>query len=104
MGLFTRDVVALYVQPSRAGLAAELDTWLLGQEASGALERLRVRSLGSGATGPTATPVDALLSATAERLALMPWVATAKQRAGQPIGEELASTGLEGGVRQRLRL
>jgi cyclohexadienyl dehydratase len=29
--------------------------------------------------------VDALLSATAERLALMPMVATAKQRAGQPI-------------------
>ncbi|MFE8603936.1 transporter substrate-binding domain-containing protein [Archangium violaceum] len=85
VGPFTRDVVALYVQPSRAGLAAELDTWLLGQEASGALERLRARYLGSGATGPTATPVDALLSATAERLALMPWVATAKQRAGQPI-------------------
>jgi cyclohexadienyl dehydratase len=85
VGPFTRDVVALYVQPSRAGLAAELDAWLLHQEDSGALERLRARYLGPGATGPTATPVDALLSATAERLALMPWVATAKQRAGQPI-------------------
>ncbi|AKI98806.1 cyclohexadienyl dehydratase [Archangium gephyra] len=85
VGPFTRDVVALYVQPSRAALAAELDTWLLRQEARGALEALRTRYFGPGATGPTATPVDALLSATAERLALMPLVARAKQRAGQPI-------------------
>jgi cyclohexadienyl dehydratase len=85
VGPFTRDVVALYVEPSHAELAADLDTWLLQQEASGALERLRARYLGPGATGPTATPVDALLSATAERLALMPMVAVAKQRAGQPI-------------------
>ncbi|MFL5356046.1 transporter substrate-binding domain-containing protein [Archangium sp.] len=85
VGPFTRDVVALYVEPSHAELAADLDTWLLQQEASGALERLRARYLGPGAMGPTATPVDALLSATAERLALMPMVAVAKQRAGQPI-------------------
>ncbi|WP_395815396.1 transporter substrate-binding domain-containing protein [Archangium minus] len=85
VGPFTRDVVALYVAPSRADLAADLDTWLLQQEESGALERLRARHLGPGATGPTATPVDALLAATAERLALMPWVATAKRREGQPI-------------------
>lgn len=85
VGPFTRDEVALYVEPSRAELAADLDTWLLQQERSGALERLRARYLGPGATGPTATPVGALLSATAERLALMPMVAQAKQRAGQPI-------------------
>ncbi|EPX58343.1 hypothetical protein D187_004099 [Cystobacter fuscus DSM 2262] len=85
VGPFTRDVVALYVEPSRADLAAELDTWLLQQEASGALERIRARHLGPGATGPTATPVDALLAATAERLALMSRVATAKRRAGLPI-------------------
>ncbi|QRK12267.1 transporter substrate-binding domain-containing protein [Archangium violaceum] len=85
VGPFTRDVVALYVDASRAELAADLDTWLLQQEASGALERLRARYLGPSATGPTATPVDALLSATAERLALMPRVATAKRREGQPI-------------------
>jgi cyclohexadienyl dehydratase len=85
VGPFTRDVVALYVQPSRAELAADLDTWLLLQEASGELEQLRARYLGPGATGPTATPVDALLAATAERLALMPRVATAKQREGQPL-------------------
>jgi cyclohexadienyl dehydratase len=85
VGPFTRDVVALYVDPSRAELAADLDTWLLQQEESGVLGQLRARYLGPGATGPTATPVDALLSATAERLALMPRVATAKQRAGLPI-------------------
>jgi cyclohexadienyl dehydratase len=85
VGPFTRDVVALYVDPSRPELAAELDAWLLRQEESGALGRLRARYLGPGATGPTATPVDALFSATAERLALMPMVALAKQRAGQPI-------------------
>ncbi|PTL85090.1 transporter substrate-binding domain-containing protein [Vitiosangium sp. GDMCC 1.1324] len=85
VGPFTRNVVALYVEPSRAELAADLDTWLLQQEESGALERLRAQYLGPAATGPTATPVDALLSATAERLALMPMVAAAKQRAGQPI-------------------
>lgn len=85
VGPFTRDVVALYVDPARAELAADLDTWLLKQEESGKLGQLREQYLGSGATGPTATPVDALLSATAERLALMPFVATAKQRAGQPI-------------------
>jgi cyclohexadienyl dehydratase len=85
IGPFTRDVVALYVSPSRAELAADLDTWLLRQEESGALGQLRARYLGPGATGPTATPVDALLSATAERLALMPRVAMAKRREGQPI-------------------
>lgn len=85
VGPFTRDVVALYVEASRTELAADLDTWLLQQEESGALGQLRARYLGPGATEPTATPVDALLSATAERLALMPMVATAKQHVGQPI-------------------
>ncbi|MFY0566585.1 transporter substrate-binding domain-containing protein [Archangium lansingense] len=85
IGPFTRDVVALYVESSRAELAADLDTWLLQQEESGALGQLREKYLGPGATGPTATPVDALLSATTERLALMPMVARAKQRTGQPI-------------------
>lgn len=85
VGPFTRDEVAFYVEPSRGELAADLDTWLLAQESSGALEQLRARYLGPDATGATATPVDALLSSTAERLALMPLVAEAKQRTGQPI-------------------
>lgn len=54
------------MEPSRADLAADLDTWLLAQEARGALERLRAQYLGSEGTGSTAMPVDALLAATAE--------------------------------------
>ncbi|MBM7116549.1 transporter substrate-binding domain-containing protein [Archangium primigenium] len=85
VGPFTQDTVALYVEASRAELAADLDTWLLAQEASGALARWRERYLGEGAREATATPVDALLVATAERLALMPRVAEAKRRAGVPL-------------------
>ena len=85
VGPFTQDTVALYVEASRAELAADLDTWLLAQEASGALARWRETYLGEGAREATATPVDALLVATAERLALMPRVAEAKRRAGVPL-------------------
>jgi cyclohexadienyl dehydratase len=85
LGPLTRDVVALYVRPDRPALAAQLDAWLMEQEASGALGALRARYLGPGAEGRTALPVPALLAATAERLALMPLVAAAKQRAGKPV-------------------
>ncbi|HEX8697995.1 MAG TPA: transporter substrate-binding domain-containing protein [Myxococcaceae bacterium] len=85
LGPLTRDVVALYVRPDQPRLAAQLDAWLLAQEQSGALGQLRARSLGAGAAGTTALPVEALLAATAERLALMPMVAAAKQRAGLPV-------------------
>nr|AYM54059.1 hypothetical protein [Byssovorax cruenta] len=85
IGPLTRDITALYVRADRADLAAELDAWLLAEEESGALGRLRARELGPGGGGPTALPVDALLCATAERLALMPLVAAAKRRAGQAI-------------------
>jgi cyclohexadienyl dehydratase len=83
VGPLTRDIVALYVRADEPDLAARLDTWLLEQEQSGALGRLRARHLGGG--GPTALPLDALLSATAERLSLMPFVALAKQRAGKAV-------------------
>jgi len=89
LGPLTRDVVAIYVRADRPKLAARLDAWLLAQESSGALGSLRARDLGPGAGEPTALPVQALLAATAERLALMPWVAAAKQREGKPI-EDLA--------------
>lgn len=85
MGPLTRDVVALYVRADRPDLAAQLDAWLLAEEQSGALGRLRTRELGPGGGGPTALPVDALLCATAERLALMPLVAAAKRSAGKAI-------------------
>lgn len=85
LGPLTRDVVALWVRPDQPQLAAQLDAWLLAQEESGALGQLRARYLGAGATEKTARPVEALLAATAERLALMPLVAEAKQRAGTPV-------------------
>jgi cyclohexadienyl dehydratase len=85
IGPLTRDVVALYVRADRPELAAQLDAWLLAEEQSGALGLLRARYLGPGGGGPTALPVDALLCATAERLALMPLVAAAKRRAGKAI-------------------
>jgi cyclohexadienyl dehydratase len=79
--------VAIYVRAEQRELAADLDAWLLTQEASGVLGRMRARYLGSGAAAPTALPVQALLAATAERLALMPLVGAAKQRAGMPIDD-----------------
>lgn len=82
LGPLTRDVVALYVHPEQSELATRIDSWLLAQEQRGALGRLRERYLGQGVGGPVALPVEALLATTAERLAVMPWVAAAKQRAG----------------------
>ncbi|WP_224371129.1 transporter substrate-binding domain-containing protein [Hyalangium versicolor] len=85
LGPLTRDVVAVYVRADQLELEARLDTWLMAQEESGRLRELRARYLGPGAGGPTALPVQALLAATAERLALMPWVAAAKQRTGKAV-------------------
>jgi cyclohexadienyl dehydratase len=85
LGPLTRDVVAIYVRADNPQLAAQLDAWLIAQEQSGELGALRARYLGPGAEEPTALPVQALLAATAERLALMPLVAAAKQREGKPI-------------------
>ncbi|MFL5343204.1 MAG: transporter substrate-binding domain-containing protein [Hyalangium sp.] len=85
LGPLTRDVVAVYVRSDKPELVTQLDTWLMAQESSGALGELRSRYLGSGAGESTALPVQALLAATAERLALMPWVAAAKQRTGKPV-------------------
>jgi cyclohexadienyl dehydratase len=89
VGPFTRDVVALYVNAAESRLAEDVDGWLLAQEAKGTLGRWRAEHLGAGAAELVAQPVEALLAATAERLSLMPWVAAAKQQAGQPV-EDLA--------------
>lgn len=85
LGPLTHDTIALFVRADRPELEARLDTWLLAQEQSGTLAALRARHLGPGAGGPTALALDALLCATAERLALMPLVAAAKQRAGKAV-------------------
>jgi cyclohexadienyl dehydratase len=83
LGPLTNDVTALWIRADRADLEEALDTWLLDEEAAGRLTSLRARWL--GASEPAALPVDALLAATAERLALMPLVAAAKRRTGEAV-------------------
>jgi cyclohexadienyl dehydratase len=86
VGPLTQDVIALWVRADEPDLATRLDTFLLAAEESGALGRLRARYLGAGvALEKAALPLDALLCATAERLALMPFVAAAKRRTGQAV-------------------
>jgi cyclohexadienyl dehydratase len=85
LGPLTTDITALWVRADRGDLAERLDAWLLEAEHTGELARLRTRYLGAAAGGATASPVDALLAATAERLALMPLVAIAKKRAGTAV-------------------
>ena len=85
LGPLTQDVTAIWVRADQGDLADRLDAWLLDREESGELAQLRTRWLGAGAGPRAASPVSALLAATAERLALMPFVAAAKQRAGKAV-------------------
>jgi cyclohexadienyl dehydratase len=85
LGPLTQDVTAIWVRADRGDVADRLDAWLLDEEESGRLAALRARWLGAGAGPRAALPVSALLAATAERLALMPFVAAAKQRTGKAV-------------------
>jgi len=85
LGPLTQDVTAIWVRADRAELADRLDAWLLDQEERGELASLRTRWLGAGGGPRAASPVSALLAATAERLALMPFVADAKRRTGMAV-------------------
>jgi cyclohexadienyl dehydratase len=85
LGPLTSDITALWVRADRGDLADTLDTWLLDEEESGRLAALRATTLGPGGGGLTARPLDALVAATAERLALMPAVAAAKARTGKAV-------------------
>jgi len=87
VGPFTREYVALYAPKEAATLTADLDDWLIRAETSGQLTRLREGAFESTAAERTALVVPALLAATAERLALMPFVAEAKQQSGKPIDD-----------------
>jgi cyclohexadienyl dehydratase len=82
LGPLTRDRKAYLVRADRPGLAADLDRWLLEREADGSLGALRRRHLGENPGPAVATPLDALLAAVDERLALMPIVGVAKRREG----------------------
>lgn len=83
LGPFTRDRKA-YLWATEASQAEAMDAWLLAREADGTLARLRARWLGAPGP-PTATPLEALIAASAERLDLMPLVAEAKRAAGRPV-------------------
>jgi cyclohexadienyl dehydratase len=84
-GPLTKDRKAYWVAPDRERLSRELDQWLLAREADGTLSSLRRAAFGNREHEQTARPVDALLAAIDERLALMPWVAETKRRAGAAI-------------------
>jgi len=85
VGPLTDDVTAIWLRAERADLGDRLDAWLLDEEESGRLAALRARWLGPGAGPRAAAPVSAILAATSERLALMPFVASAKQRTGKAV-------------------
>lgn len=70
-GPWTHDYKAYWVRAARPQLAQQLDQWLLAREADGTLAQLRRSATGRADLEPTARPFDALLAATAERLALM---------------------------------
>lgn len=89
LGPFTRDRKALLVRADRGELAADLDRWLLAREADGSLGRLRRRWLAGAPARSLATPLEALVAATDERLALMPWVLAAKRRDVLPIADPI---------------
>ena len=82
---FTQDLKAALVRPDRGDLAAQLNLWLVGQEASGRLSDLRKLYLPSGNDLETADPFFALLAAMKERLSLMTDVAEAKRATGKAV-------------------
>ncbi len=83
IGPLTNDTTALFLRADESELEERIDAWLLDEEASGRLGALRAKTLGT--TAPVAEPVSALVAATAERLALMPFVAAAKKVSGQTV-------------------
>lgn len=87
VGPLTHDTTAFWVRADREDLATALDDWLIASEENGTLSTLRARSLGDAKAAKTAEPLGALLAATSERLALMPFVAAAKAKAGLAIDD-----------------
>jgi cyclohexadienyl dehydratase len=86
LGPFSRDRKALLVRADDASLAADLDAWLLAAERDGSLAQLRREHFDAATAAQVlATPLGALVAAVDERLALMPMLAIAKHRSGQPL-------------------
>jgi cyclohexadienyl dehydratase len=87
VGPLTHDTTALWVRADREDLATALDDWLIATEESGELSKLRVRFITEASAPKAALPLGALLAATRERLALMPFVAAAKTKANLAIDD-----------------
>ena len=85
LGPFTRDRKAVLAAPGREALLAELDAWLLGAVGRRTLDVLRLQHLGDDPRSAHVTPLDGLLSAMDDRLALMPDVARYKHTRGLAI-------------------
>lgn len=99
LGPFSRDRKAFLVQAERGALAADLDAWLLAAERDGRLARLRREHFDAQtASQALATPLGALVAAVDERLALMPMVALAKHRSGQPLVNVARETAVLDGI------
>ncbi len=84
LGPFTHDWKAPWARPEHRARIEDLSRWLVERELDGSLAALRARH-GLVEHPRTALPEQALAAARAERLALMPWVAEAKRRRGDPI-------------------
>jgi cyclohexadienyl dehydratase len=80
LGPFTRDRKAYLLAPSQTARAADMNAWLLANEADGTLARLRTRYLRSDSDRRLSEPLRATLASMDERLALMPLVAEYKRQ------------------------
>ena len=67
LGPLRQDGTAIWVRSDQGDLADRLDAWLLDREESGEIAQLRTRWLGAGADPRAASPVSALLAATADQ-------------------------------------
>jgi len=100
IGPFTRDYKAYWVHADDGALATRLDAWLIAAERDGSLATLRAEWFGEASGRRTATPLEALLAACDERLALMTAVAEYKRASGVAVVDpERESRVLEAGWR-----
>ncbi len=83
-GPFTRDRKAWLLAGDQTELARQMNAWLVDQEADGTLARLR-KAHALPDAGRPALALNALVTAIAERLSLMPAVAESKRLSGAPI-------------------
>ncbi len=98
IGPFTRDRKAAYFPIGRPELTHAFDRWLLRNERSGELARLRRRHGLDDAR--TAEPLSALLASLDERLSLMPSVALAKRVLGLPIEDRAQEERVQAAARK----